>query len=313
MDLFKLLGITATTVRAIDLDMTPDLAYRTFTCAGFHEEQCATKQRVLYCSIDTWEAEPKLLLMEQGVKYARVLARIKAPAEMVRACVANPETTSILRRVHAIDAPLKRWLHAHLVEEVDMGCLQLLAEDSAVESWAGGLPLRGAFTYTSRRCILPAEAQSLDAAQMEAEINIWNFFENQHRPQGSCASFLVDNGDNLTVTDEHTGLVWQMGGLDLASLRTIKLVVERMREQGFAGWHDWRLPTLHEAMSLLLSERNAKGLYLHPCFSKEQPFIFTAARCHPGGYWLVDYWQGRVFRGAGSSPGAFARLCRTGP
>ena len=32
MDLFKLLGITATTVRAIDLDMTPDLAYRTFTC-----------------------------------------------------------------------------------------------------------------------------------------------------------------------------------------------------------------------------------------------------------------------------------------
>ena len=79
MDFFEELGVSSTTDRGIDLEMTPDLAYRTFTCPGFHEEQCATKQRVLYCYIDAWETDPKLLLMEQGVKYARVLARIKAP------------------------------------------------------------------------------------------------------------------------------------------------------------------------------------------------------------------------------------------
>ncbi len=311
MDFFKQLGISETTVPGIDLEMTPDLAYRTFTCSGFHEEQCATKQRVLYCSIDAWEAEPKLLLMEQGVKFARVLARIKAPAAMVRACVANPESSSMLRRTHAIDQPLKLWLQTHLVEQEGMSCLELPAENTAMESCPIGLPLLGTFSYTGRRCLLPWEAQRFDEAQLEAEINTWNFFESQRRPQGVFANFLVDNGDDLTVTDEHTGLVWQRGGLELASLRTINLAVEQLCRLGFAGWHDWRLPSLHEAMSLMQPGKNGQGLYLHPCFSGEQPFIFTAARCHPGGYWLVDYRQGRIFRGAGSSPGAFARLCRT--
>lgn len=311
MDLFEQLGVSETTVRGIDLEMTPDLAYRTFTCSGFHEEQCATKQRVIYCSIDAWEAEPKLLLMEQGVKFARVLARINAPAAMVRACVVNPETSSILRRTHAIDPLLRQWLHTHLVEQQDMGCLQLPDENKTVDSCPIGLPLLGTFSFTGRRCLLPSEAQSLDEAELEAEINSWNFFESQRRPQGGFAPFLVDNNDQLTVTDEHTGLVWQRDGLELASLRTIKLAVERLCRLGYAGWHDWRLPTLHEAMSLMQTEKNDQGLYLHPCFSGEQPFIFTAARCHPGGYWLVDYRQGRIFRGAGSSPGAFARLCRT--
>ncbi len=311
MDFFKQLGISETTVPGIDLEMTPDLAYRTFTCSGFHEEQCATKQRVLYCSINAWEAEPKLLLMEQGVKFARVLARIKAPAAMVHACVANPGSSSMLRRTHAIDQPLKLWLQTHLVEQEDMSCLELPAENTALESCPIGLPLLGTFSYTGRRCLLPSEAQRFDEAQLEAEINTWNFFESQRRPQGGFANFLVDNGEDLTVTDELTGLVWQRGGLELASLRTINLAVEQLCRQGFAGWHDWRLPTLHEAMSLMLPGKNSQGLYLHPCFSREQPFIFTAARCHPGGYWLADYRQGRIFRGAGSSPGAFARLCRT--
>ncbi len=311
MDLFEQLGVSNTTVQCIDLEMTPDLAYRTFTCSGFHEEQCATKQRVLYCYIDAWEAEPKLLLMEQGVKYARVLALIKAPIAMVRACVANPETSSMLRRTHAIDLPLKQWLQTILIDKKDVSCLQLMAESMVAPICPIGLPLLGTLSFTGRRCYLPSESQQLDEVQLENEINTWNFFENHRRPQGSFACFLVDNNDHLTVTDEYAGLVWQRGGLDLASMRTIKRAVEQHCKQGYSGWHDWRLPSLHEAMSLMQPEKNAQGLYLHPCFSEEQPFIFTAARCHPGGYWLVDYRQGRVFRGAGSSPGAFARLCRT--
>ena len=217
----------------------------------------------------------------------------------------------MLRRTYAIDHPLKQWLQTHLVEKMDVGCLQLMAESTAVPSCPIGLPRLGTFSFMGKRCLLPTESQRLDEMQLENEINTWNFFESQRRPQGGFTSFLVDNNDHLTVTDEHAGLVWQRGGLELASMRTVKLLVERLCKHGFAGWHDWRLPTLHEAMSLMLPGKNAQGLYLHPCFSEEQPFIFTAARCHPGGYWLVDYRQGRVFRGAGSSPGAFARLCRT--
>ena len=50
---------------------------------------------------------------------------------------------------------------------------------------------------------------------------------------------------------------------------------------------------------------NAKGMHLHPCFSKEQPFIFTNARRKPTGYWFVDYSQGKSYWSSGTVPGGF--------
>lgn len=63
-------------------------------------------------------------------------------------------------------------------------------------------------------------------AKLGAETKNWNFFECQRSPQGGFTYFFVDNGDELTVTDKHSGLVWQLLGLELASLRTIKIVGE---------------------------------------------------------------------------------------
>ena len=60
-------------------------------------------------------------------------------------------------------------------------------------------------------------------------------------------------------------------------------------------------------------EKNSKGIYLHPGFSKEQPFIFVAAQRKPGGYWFVDYKQGRAFWSSGTIPGGFGRLVRSIP
>jgi hypothetical protein len=311
MDLYERLGASPTTVRAIDLEMTPDLAYRAFTCSGFHADQCKTSQRVLYCYVDNWGSMPKLLLMEQGVRHARVLARIEAPAELLRACVDNPHTTSMLRRLHAIDEPLRRWLHTNLLEADNPDCLLLCEDADPVEYLATGLPQAGQQIRDGEQVTLPDAPQMLDADQVEAEIARWDFFEARTNPNGRFVVALADRGDDLTVIDERTGLIWQRGGLDLASFRATALAIESLNRQGLAGGHDWRLPTLHEALSLLEPTQNDQGLHLHPCFSARQPFIYTTARRRPGGYWLVDFRQGRVFRGSGSSPGAFARLCRS--
>jgi hypothetical protein len=68
---------------------------------------------------------------------------------------------------------------------------------------------------------------------------------------------------------------------------------------------------MEEAMSLMEPEKNNKDIFLKPCFSKEQPFIFVAAQRKPGGYWFVDYKQGRAFWSSGTIPGGFGRLVRS--
>ena len=311
MDLYERLSASPTTTRAIDLEMTPDLAYRAFTCSGFHPDQCKSGQRVLYCYVDNWGNAPKLLLMEQGVKHARILARIEAPPELLQACIDTPHTASMLRRLHAIDEPLRQWLRTSLLETDSPNCLLLCEDGGPVEDLATGLPQAGQNIWGGERVSLPDMPQTLDAGQMETEITRWDFFEGLANPSGRFVTALADCGDDLTVIDERTGLIWQRGGLDLASFRATAIAIEQANRQGLAGGQDWRLPSLHEALSLLEPTRNDQGLHIHPCFSAKQPFIYTTARCRPGGYWLVDFRQGRVFRGSGSSPGAFARLCRS--
>jgi hypothetical protein len=88
-------------------------------------------------------------------------------------------------------------------------------------------------------------------------------------------------------------------------------LVDQLNEKGLHGHHDWRLPSVEEAMSLMEPEANIKDIHLNTNFSREQPFIFTACPRKTGGYWFVDYKHGRIFWSSGTIPGGFGRLCRS--
>jgi hypothetical protein len=107
-----------------------------------------------------------------------------------------------------------------------------------------------------------------------------------------------------------TGLMWQRGGIDIMSHRSMRKEIERINVQGFAGYSDWRLPTMAEALSLLEREKSVHDQFLYRCFSGEQPFVFVDAVRKPGGQWFVDFKQGRAFWSSGTIPGGFGRLCR---
>ena len=167
----------------------------------------------------------------------------------------------------------------------------------------------------------PIESVIRASATLEAESEVGVVAEAARRVQkihveegdmvktGQLLLRLQDD-EQLSIVDQRTGLMWQRSGIDITSIRSINKKIIEINNNGFCGYHDWRLPSIEEAMSLMEHGPNEKDIHLNSNFSKEQPFIFTSAQRRPGGYWFVDYKQGRAFWSSGTIPGAFGRLCR---
>jgi len=112
-------------------------------------------------------------------------------------------------------------------------------------------------------------------------------------------------GGDKVVVDNATGLMWHQSGFaEYIDWDEAKKWVRSLNSRGYAGHHDWRLPTVDEAASLLESkERN--GVYIDPIFSNKQEYghlIWTAdskdgsSILSPGASaaWLVFFYNGRV-------------------
>jgi len=71
--------------------------------------------------------------------------------------------------------------------------------------------------------------------------------------------------------------------------------IKKLNKRGYAGYHDWRLPTVEEAASLLESRKKNGDLYIDPVFSKNQMWILTGDKfeLQDGSVttWLVSFWQ----------------------
>ncbi len=309
MGLFKLLHITD--APGIDWEMTPEYTFGTYESWGGKERVRSKAERIYYFFIDAWDDPPRLCLMERGIKHARVVAEILAPEEMVRRCVAEQGKVAFFERTHAINREIKEWLIAHVIEAEDGSLVVPLEQDKETEIVASGLPGRNDAVEVVARVWLPEGFRELSEEDVATAVHQYNFADQERNPGGAFPHAFVDNGDDLTVSDRVTGLMWQRAGTDIMSYRSLKREVERLKRERFAGFADWRIPSLEEAMSLLESDKLANDQYLHRCFSGSQPFVFVDAPRKKGGYWFVDFKQGRAYWASGTIPGGFGRLCRT--
>ena len=313
MNLFGFLGLDSGAV--IDWEMTPEYTFGTFESWGGKERVRSNRERIYYFYVDAWEDRPKLMLMERGVRHARIVAEIRAPRDLLDACVASQGKSALYDRSYAIDDRLRQWLERHVVD-ADGDALRSLLVPVRDDEDAGALPpLRlpslEEISYQGETLALPRGPEVLDEAAIEALIVSCGFYEAELNPRGGAAPILADPGDGLTVVDLKTRLRWQRQGLDIMSHRMLRRTLERLNQEAWAGFGDWRLPSLAEALSLMVPEVNEQGLHLPACLSPQQPFIFVDAVREPGGYWFVDYKQGRVFWSSGTIPGGFGRLCRS--
>ncbi len=314
MGMFQKLKIGDEVTPEIDWEMTPELTFGTFESWGGRERvrsRVSNTERVYYFFVDNWEQTPKLCLMERGVKHAEVVAEIKAPEEMLKSCVAKQGSSSLFEKSYAVDTTIKEWLIANILTGENDSKVIPITKEVIVEDMGEPLPLLGKSNFSGDVITLPSEESFLQEEEIGTFMQKWNFFEKEHNPKGAFHNHFVDVGDGQTVVDQKTGLMWQRTGLDITSIRTMLRNIERLNKEGFAGHHDWRMPSMEEAMSLMEPTKNRKGVHLRRCFSREQPFVFVAAKRKPGGYWFVDYKQGRCFWSSGTIPGGFARLCRS--
>ena len=123
-------------------------------------------------------------------------------------------------------------------------------------------------------------------------------------------------GGDMVVADNATGLMWhQSGSDDEISWEKAKEWIKKLNKGGYAGYQDWRLPTVDEAASLLDS-RVASGnfmtdmilqteletgeknidLCIEHVFSKQQIYIWTGDRTDYSSEvaWDVSFIVGHV-------------------
>ena len=102
------------------------------------------------------------------------------------------------------------------------------------------------------------------------------------------------NGDKIVI-DPVTDLIWHHSGTtDTIKLSEAKEWVTNLNNRGYAGYNDWRLPTVEEAASLLESSKKNNSLYIDPVFDKKQEWIWTGDSYDSNNGWSADYSGGGV-------------------
>jgi hypothetical protein len=309
MSFFKKLGIDPTQA-SIDWDLKPSDTFGMFESWGGKERVKNKSERFYYFYIDNWQPPARLHLMERGIKYARILARIEAPQELIDKCIGGQGKSTTLDASYGIDNAIQLWLQKNVVDSDDHSLVIPIPMEEEKDMRDTGLPGPGDPVPELHPRTLRSSPLTFKEEEIEKLVGNSGLFERRYNPEGNDKNYLVDNGDSLTVSDLTTNLMWQRSGSDINSIKSIQRWVEELNRTGFAAHNDWRLPTFEEALSLAIKKKNNRELYLHPCFSAAQPFVFTTDKRTPGGHWFVDFAQARVFWASGFNPGGFGRVCR---
>ncbi|MCG8605086.1 DUF1566 domain-containing protein, partial [bacterium] len=97
------------------------------------------------------------------------------------------------------------------------------------------------------------------------------------------------------VIDRATRLIWQRSGSKYQmSYKKTAGYIAKLNQKNFAGYRNWRLPTLEEAMSLMEPQRCGK-LYIDLLFDKRQWWIWTADCKSADEAWVVNFEFGSCY------------------
>ncbi|MGD8763347.1 MAG: DUF1566 domain-containing protein [Desulfobacteraceae bacterium] len=127
----------------------------------------------------------------------------------------------------------------------------------------------------------------------------YSFFDKERQPFGYFANNLIDN-QNGTITDNVTGLMWQKSGSPRSlSRRRADSYVKKLNKDRFAGYSDWRLPTIEELASLLVFSK-INNLHINPLFYRKQNKCWSADSLTTSitdpyqEDWIINFFAGHI-------------------
>ena len=101
------------------------------------------------------------------------------------------------------------------------------------------------------------------------------------------------------ILDSASSLMWQQSGADTKmNYEYTNAYITKLNSDQFAGYNDWRLPTLEEAMSLMEPTQKNGKLYIDPMFDEEQNRVWTSDQYSATRAWVANFSGGTCESGA---------------
>ena len=98
-----------------------------------------------------------------------------------------------------------------------------------------------------------------------------------------------------TITDATTGLIWQRSGSQFPiTWLQAKEFVKGLNSLKFAGYGNWRLPTIDELVTLLTEFPSGEDYCIEPIFNPRQKWIWSSDRRSFTAAWYVSIDMGYV-------------------
>jgi hypothetical protein len=119
----------------------------------------------------------------------------------------------------------------------------------------------------------------------------WNKEWSNPQGKGIDNKFEIQQ-EGKVVVDGATGLMWQQSGSsEYMKYADAEKYIRDLNAKRFAGYNDWRLPTLEEGMSLMEAKEDGR-FYIDPIFDRTQRRIWTADQESAGVAWVVYFYDG---------------------
>jgi hypothetical protein len=160
---------------------------------------------------------------------------------------------------------------------------------------------------------LRTQSQEIGVEEVKQMLVKYGFFDKYYNKTGNFKNKfqLKQDKQSSVVLDYATGLMWHQSGSEkYMKFESVQNWFDQLNQSKYAGFSDWRLPTLEEAVSLMEKNENRNGLFIDIQFNREQKYIWTGDRFGSNKSWAVDFFSGDVNR-VGFEYDAFIRPVRS--
>lgn len=98
-----------------------------------------------------------------------------------------------------------------------------------------------------------------------------------------------------TIKDGATGLMWQQSGSEVNfSYQAALDYINELNSKCFAGYSDWRIPTITELLSLLEPEKINGYLHISTLFDGKQQWCWSSDKRTKSSGWYLFFYSGNV-------------------